>query len=59
MRIFQGAFALGMGLVAGALVWAIAGQNMHAKELAGMAFVGGVLMGIATPAILSAIHRES
>jgi hypothetical protein len=59
MRVFQGAFALGMGLVAGALVWAIAGQSMHAKEFAGMAFVGGVLMGIATPAILSAIHKAS
>jgi hypothetical protein len=52
-------FALGMGLVAGAFVWAIAGQSMHANEFACMAFIGGLLAGLATPAILSAIHKES
>jgi len=59
MRVFQGMFALGLGLVAGALVWAIAGQSMHANEFACMAFIGGLLVGLATPAILSAIHKAS
>jgi hypothetical protein len=57
MRVFQSLFGLGLGLLAGALVWAIAGQHARANEYACMAFVGGILVGISLPAILSAVRK--
>jgi hypothetical protein len=57
MRVFQGIFAIGLGLVAGGITAAIAGQNSNAMQYACMAFAGGVLIGISLPAILSAIGK--
>jgi hypothetical protein len=55
MRVFQGIFAIGLGLVAGAVTAAIAGQNSSAMQYACMALIGGVLVGVSLPGILSAL----
>jgi hypothetical protein len=57
MRVFQGIFAIGLGLVAGAVTAAIAGQNSSAMQYACMALIGGVLVGISLPGILGAIGK--
>jgi hypothetical protein len=57
MRVFQGIFGLGLGLLAAGITAAIAGQNADGRQYACMAFIGGVLVGISLPGILGAIGK--
>jgi MFS family permease len=57
MRVWQGIFAVGLGLLAGGLTGVIGGQYSGAWQYTCTAFVGGVLVGISLPGILNAVNK--
>jgi hypothetical protein len=60
MRSYQVMLALGLGLVLGGFAMAIHPNPQTMGEWAPsiMAFLGGALMGLATPIIVDAIRQE-